>query len=163
MAESIGATAERRANRRTKLPHTGATVEAELPVGQGDELEITEAVLLRDSEATLAALRRIKSLGVRISMDDFGTGYSSLTYLKRLPARVLKIDQSFVRDMLDDPDDLAIVKGVVGLAAAMLWIDWQLSLVALVLLLALLRIVNHYRKLVGKQTIASAQDKVANF
>ncbi len=82
------------------------------------ELEIVETSALEDVAQVCELMHACLSLGVRFSLDDFGTGYSSLTYLKRLPAGLLKIDQSFVRDMLDDPDDLAIVEGVVGLATA---------------------------------------------
>lgn len=82
------------------------------------ELEILETSALEDITQVSTVMQACRKIGVRFALDDFGTGYSSLTYLKRLPADVLKIDQSFVRDMLDDPNDLAIVEGVVGLAAA---------------------------------------------
>ena len=80
------------------------------------ELEILETSALEDIADVSAIMRKCSEVGVKFALDDFGTGYSSLTYLKRLPADLLKIDQSFVRDMLDDPDDLAIVNGVIGLA-----------------------------------------------
>ena len=82
------------------------------------ELEILETCALEDMARVCEVMRACQSLGVRFALDDFGTGYSSLTYLKQLPAELLKIDQSFVRDMLTDPDDLAIVQGVIGLAKA---------------------------------------------
>jgi len=82
------------------------------------ELEILETSELSDISQVSATMNACHELGVRFSLDDFGTGYSSLTYLRRLPARMIKIDQSFVRDMLEDADDLAIVEGVVGLASA---------------------------------------------
>lgn len=80
------------------------------------ELEILETSGLHDIFQVSETMNACYDLGVSFSLDDFGTGHSSLTYLKRLPAQVIKIDQSFVRDMLEDPDDLAIVEGVVGLA-----------------------------------------------
>jgi EAL domain-containing protein (putative c-di-GMP-specific phosphodiesterase class I) len=82
------------------------------------ELEVLETAALDELDQVAAVIRDCANLGVGFALDDFGTGYSSLTYLKRLPAQVLKIDQSFVRDMLDDPEDLAIVEGVLGLARA---------------------------------------------
>ncbi|AWN47444.1 hypothetical protein DK419_14890 [Methylobacterium terrae] len=80
------------------------------------ELEITEGVLLQDSESTLAILHRLKRLGVRIAMDDFGTGYSSLGYLRAFPFDKIKIDRSFVADLSVRPDALAIVRAVTTLA-----------------------------------------------
>jgi diguanylate cyclase (GGDEF)-like protein/PAS domain S-box-containing protein len=82
------------------------------------ELEVLETSALEDMARVSEIMRTCREIGVRFALDDFGTGYSSLTYLKRLPADLLKIDQSFIHDMLDDPDDLAIVEGVLGLAQA---------------------------------------------
>lgn len=79
-------------------------------------LEILETSALEDVEHVSRVMRECQELGIYFSLDDFGTGYSSLTYLKRLPATEIKIDQSFVRDMLNDPNDLAILEGVLGLA-----------------------------------------------
>jgi diguanylate cyclase (GGDEF)-like protein len=83
------------------------------------ELEITETALLQDSDATLATLHRLRSLGVAISMDDFGTGYSSLSYLRKFPFDKIKIDQSFIRDLGDGSDSLAIVRAVTGLGSSL--------------------------------------------
>jgi diguanylate cyclase len=83
------------------------------------ELEITEGVLIKDSEQTLKTLLRLKELGVRIAMDDFGTGYSSLGYLQRFPFDKIKIDQSFIRALGSDADSLAIVRAVIGLGRSL--------------------------------------------
>ena len=82
------------------------------------ELEILETSALEDVAKVSELMHACSKLGVGFALDDFGTGYSSLTYLKHLPAELLKIDQTFVRDMLGDTDDLAIVEAVVGLSKA---------------------------------------------
>lgn len=82
------------------------------------ELEVLETSTLGDLAQISHTLEQCRRLGVGISLDDFGTGYSSLTYLKRLPANIIKVDQSFIRDILEDPEDLAILDGVLSLAKA---------------------------------------------
>ena len=81
------------------------------------ELEILESVVLGDIQFVRSVISACQLLGVTFSLDDFGTGYSSLTYLKQLPANTLKIDQSFIRNMLDDKEDLALVEGIISLAS----------------------------------------------
>ena len=83
------------------------------------EVEITESVLLFNSESTLATLHQLRALGVRISMDDFGTGYSSLSYLRSFPFDKIKIDRSFVHDLGSSEDSMAIVRAVAGLGSSL--------------------------------------------
>lgn len=83
------------------------------------ELEITESILMDGLDSVNAALQDFKRAGILISLDDFGTGYSSLSYLKRFPIDKLKIDQSFVRDVLTDPGDASLVRAVIAMARAL--------------------------------------------
>jgi len=89
------------------------------------ELELTESILLHDVDMALKTLRNLKDMGVKLSIDDFGTGYSSLSYLQRLAVNKLKIDQSFVNDMLGEDGAIAIVKAIIQLGHAL-----QLTVIA---------------------------------
>ena len=83
------------------------------------KLELTESLLVDDVEDTIAKMRTLKAAGVCFSLDDFGTGYSSLSYLKRLPLNQLKIDRSFVKDVLTDANDASIARMIVVLAESL--------------------------------------------
>src|SRR5690242_4972887 len=97
----------RRSCRRWPTPRSPLT---------GYEIEITESMLLSKYGSAASILNALLELGATVALDDFGTGFSSLTYLRKLPFSRIKIDQSFIRDMLVQPDCAAIVKSVVGLA-----------------------------------------------
>lgn len=89
------------------------------------QLEITENFIMSQAEEALAILHQLKRIGVQLAIDDFGTGYSSLSYLKRLPLDILKIDQSFIRGLPDDPHDAAIARAIIALGRSM-----QLTIIA---------------------------------
>jgi diguanylate cyclase (GGDEF)-like protein/PAS domain S-box-containing protein len=83
------------------------------------ELELTETFLMQDSKSTVAVLKDLKDIGVQLAVDDFGTGYSSLSYVKRFPIDTLKIDRSFVRDLVTDDDDASIVSAVISMGKSL--------------------------------------------
>ena len=93
----------------------GILAETGLP-GHLLELEVTEGVLMEDARETIELMKQLKALGVSVSIDDFGTGYSSLRYLRDLPASKVKLDISFIRDILTNPDNKAIVQGIITMA-----------------------------------------------
>ena len=116
MAVNLSAVQFKRGNLEQSV--LAALQESGLPPSQL-ELELTESILIHDSEEVLATVKRLKTLGVKLSIDDFGTGYSSLAYLKRFAVDKLKIDQSFTRDMIDDPEDNTIVRAIIQMAQSL--------------------------------------------
>jgi len=113
---NVGARQLQQSNFVTRLSDTLASHPG---IQSGDlSIEVLETSALQDLAGVSLVIAQCKDLGVDFALDDFGTGYSSLTYLKRLPVSLLKMDQSFVRDMLVDPDNQAILEAVIGLARA---------------------------------------------
>jgi len=82
-------------------------------------LELTESILIDDVDYICTELKQLVDMGVKLSIDDFGTGYSSLSYVKRMPVSVLKIDQSFVKNIVSDPSDEAIVRAIITLGRSL--------------------------------------------
>ena len=117
------------AGAQLRQTHLAARIEHLLDryrLNAGDlQLEITENFIMSQAEEALAILYQLKDLGVQLAIDDFGTGYSSLSYLKRLPLDILKIDQSFIRGLPDDPHDAAIARAIIALGRSM-----QLTIIA---------------------------------
>jgi predicted signal transduction protein with EAL and GGDEF domain len=105
-------------NSALPLAVVGALAESGLPA-QRLELEITESVLMQNNESSLLTLHQLRELGVRIALDDFGTGYSSLSYLRSFPFDRIKIDRSFVADLLDGNEAVAIVHAILSLASSL--------------------------------------------
>jgi EAL domain-containing protein (putative c-di-GMP-specific phosphodiesterase class I) len=101
------------------LGEVQAIMEAAGAAPQSLELELTESMLMSDMDASITVLQMFRDLGCRIAIDDFGTGFSCLNYLRRLPVNILKIDQSFVRDMQSDEASLAIVSYIIRLAQSL--------------------------------------------
>jgi EAL domain-containing protein (putative c-di-GMP-specific phosphodiesterase class I) len=83
------------------------------------ELELTESVLMQDAESTVRTLGALKAMGVTLAIDDFGTGYSSFTYLRRFPVDALKLDQSFVQEITEDPGDATIVSAMINIGMSL--------------------------------------------
>ncbi len=138
--------------RQFRQPELAATVARVLAENGLDaaslELELTESVIMQDSECVLAKLRALKALGVMLSLDDFGTGYSSLSYLRSFPIDIVKIDQSFIREVTTDPGDAAMLRGELALPASVAPALGHLPTVLLVddepgVIAALLRLLRH--------------------
>jgi EAL domain-containing protein (putative c-di-GMP-specific phosphodiesterase class I) len=105
--------------RRSFVEDVRAALGSAVAQGGGVDLEITESLLMSEVEESIAKLRELRALGLRVALDDFGTGYSSLAYLSKLPLDTLKIDRGFVRGMTANADDTSIVSTIISLAQSL--------------------------------------------